>query len=106
MEEIKQKIEGIFSCTFITAIFTVVMLVCTAITVVSVNKNNETLRSMSDKVSSTSIGMGVCLDYILQSENSRNSIDKFMEDYKKLKKENEVLLDKVQFYREKYEKMP
>lgn len=43
-------------------------------------------------------------DSIRMNRSTEANIEKLLNDYKKLKVENEVLLERIQSYKEKYEK--
>lgn len=78
MEEIEEKLKELSNCIY-------VLIFCSALSLLGL------------------------LTVIIPADSNFKSLkrlEKMSNDYEELKKENEILLNKVQFYREKYEKMP
>lgn len=78
MEEIEEKLKELSNCIY-------VLIICSALSLLGL------------------------LTVIIPADSNFKSLKRLEEmsnDCEELKKENEILLNKVQFYREKYEKMP
>lgn len=73
----------------------------------SVIIENDILTSLHDlekDVNAVNYNVRGIDDGIRMNRSTEANIEKLLDDYKKLKVENEVLLERIQSYKEKYEK--
>lgn len=106
MEEIKEKSNN-FIDLLPVILFCVVITTLLCLASVFINcENSKELIKLNNRVEAISYNVRG-LDYsIKESTSTTTNVKKLVDDYQALKRENEILLDKIQFYREKYEKMP
>lgn len=97
MEEIKNKIVLVctisIGCSVITCLLLLGLLV----------KGSDTLRSLEDDVKTVNYNIRGIDEELRMYRSTERNIENILNDYKKLRIENEILLDKIKFYRDKYE---
>lgn len=106
MEEIKGKLSELFNCTLITMICSIVAVLASTIVLYISSQDCSSSVRVDDKFNAIMYDIRKIENLVQESRSTEVNIDKLMNDYRKLQTENELLLDKLQFYREKYEKIP
>lgn len=106
MEEIKEKLGELFNCTLITMVCSIVAVIASTTVLCFTSKHYENFVKLDDKFNVIMCNTRSIENSIQKSQSTKTNVDELINDYQKLKLENELLLDKLQLYREKYEKMP
>lgn len=105
MKEIEEKLKELSNCVYILIVCSVLALLGLLTIIIPADSNFKSSNRIEDKLIVINAELGALNNYIRSTRNSVN-VEMLLNDCEKLKRENEILLDKVQFYREKYEKMP
>lgn len=106
MEEIKEKLSELFNCILITMVCSIVAVIASTIVLYITSQDYKSFVKLDDKFNVIMYNTRSIENSIQKSQSTKTNIDELLNDYQKLKLENELLLDKLQLYREKYEKMP
>ena len=106
MEEIKEKLGELFNCILITMVCSIVAVIASTIVLYITTQDYKSFVKLDDKFNVIMCNTRSIENTIRESQSTKTNIDELLNDYRKLKLENELLLDKIQLYREKYEKMP
>lgn len=106
MEEIKEKLSELFNCILITMVCSIVAVIASTIVLYITSQDYKSFVKLDDKFNVIMYNTRSIENTIQKSQSTKTNIDELLNDYQKLKLENELLLDKLQLYREKYEKMP
>lgn len=99
MEEIKETLNKFTTACIVSA---VTFLLVVGVLVVE----NDVLVSLHDlekDVSVVNYNVRGIDDDIRMNRSTERNIENILNDYKKLRMENEILLDKIKFYKDKYE---
>lgn len=106
MEEIKEKPSELFNCTLITMVCSIIAVIASAIVLYITTQDYKSFVKLDDKFNVIMSNTRSIESSIQKSQSTKTNVDELLNDYQKLKLENELLLDKLQLYREKYEKTP
>lgn len=106
MEEIKETLNKLTAVCFASAALLAITFLLVVGVLIIENNVLISLHDLEKDVNVVNYNVRGIDASIRMNRNTEVNIEKLLNDYKKLKVENELLLDKLQLYREKYEKMP
>lgn len=104
MEEIKETLNKFTTvCTANAAFSAITFLLVVGVFIIE-NNILTSLHDLEKDVNAVNYNVRGIDDGIRMNRSTEANIEKLLNDYKKLKVENEVLLERIQSYKEKYEK--
>lgn len=104
MEEIKETVNKFTAACIASAAFSAVTFLSVVGVLVVENDVLISLHDLEKDVNVVNYNVRGIDDGIRMNRSTEANIEKLLNDYKKLKAENEVLLERIQSYKEKYEK--
>lgn len=104
MEEIKETLNKFTVACFASAVFSAVTFLLVVGVFIIENDMLSSLHDLEKDVNVVNYNVRGIDDSIRMNRSTEANIEKLLNDYKKLKVENEVLLERIQSYKEKYEK--
>ena len=104
MEEIKETLNKFTTCCTANAVFSAITFLLVVGVFIIENDILTSLHDLEKDVNAVNYNVRGIDDGIRMNRSTEANIEKLLDDYKKLKVENEVLLERIQSYKEKYEK--
>lgn len=104
MEEIKETLNKFTAVCVASAVFSAITFLLVVGVFIIENDMLSSLHDLEKDVNVVNYNVRGIDDGIRMNRSTEANIEKLLNDYKKLKVENEVLLERIQSYKEKYEK--
>lgn len=103
MEEIKETLNKFTTACIVSAVSSAVTFLLVVGVLVVENDVLVSLHDLEKDVSVVNYNVRGIDDDIRMNRSTERNIENILNDYKKLRMENEILLDKIKFYKDKYE---